>query len=256
VKGRATRAAANLATLGNALLGVGAILYTLAGNKLWGMLLVVIGMGFDGLDGILSRRSGLPSGTSGRVFDSVADAVTFALAPAVFLAVSPEHRELWAAVSPLPIVAAVVFATFALVRLGYFTARGHVHPHFVGASTPQTAFAVILLLLFADTPGYLGANPVVVLGGAIALSPLMVLPVRYPKIRRGAKLRRTMTLTSIALAVALVPAQFRPPVGSPLYWLSLSAAVASAIGLAVYYSYGPRSVEPDEEGTEWVAAHA
>ena len=64
------RVGANLATLANGLLGVGAIAYTLAGNKLWAMLLVAIAIGFDGLDGLLSRRSPRPSGRFGLVATS------------------------------------------------------------------------------------------------------------------------------------------------------------------------------------------
>ena len=90
------RVGANLATLANGLLGVGAVLYTLAGNKVWALLLIAMAIGFDGLDGILSRRSLRPPSRFGRVADSVADATTFGLAPAVLLAVHTSNGATWA----------------------------------------------------------------------------------------------------------------------------------------------------------------
>ena len=89
------RVAANLATLANALLGVGAILYVLGGNKLWAMLLIACALGFDGLDGMFSRRSPNPAGLFGRVADSIADGITFGLAPAFLIAVHTSNVGTW-----------------------------------------------------------------------------------------------------------------------------------------------------------------
>lgn len=237
----AARVGANLATLANAVLGIGAVLYTLAGNKLWGMLLIGCGIGFDGLDGLLSRRAGGTPSASGRVIDSVADAVTFGLAPGALLAVHTEHASLWA---PWSLEAALVgglVAALALARLVYFTWRGWRQLHFVGASTPQNALAVILLVLFLDEPAFLGTSPAILLVAASLLALLMIVPVSYPKLRRGTSLRWVMAGTAVALGIALVPFQFRPTAGSPFYLLGEIAASAAAVGLAVYYVAGPRA---------------
>ncbi|NNN16757.1 MAG: hypothetical protein HKL79_00090, partial [Thermoplasmata archaeon] len=74
------RAAANAATLGNLLLGIGAIAYVVLGNPVFAMLLIALGVAFDGMDGLLARRSLTLGGRFGRIADSVADAVTFGLA--------------------------------------------------------------------------------------------------------------------------------------------------------------------------------
>jgi archaetidylserine synthase len=233
------RVGANLATLANALLGLGAILYTLAGNKLWAMLLIGCGIGFDGLDGILSRRAGGPPSSTGRVLDSVADAITFGVAPGALLAVHTEHASLWAPWSSYALIVGGLVVALAVGRLVYFTWRGWQHPHFVGASTPQNALAVVVLVLFFDWPAFLGTNPPALLLIAALLALLMVLPVRYPKLRRGVPLRWTMIGTAVALAVCLVPLQFRPAMATPLYLLAEAAAVAAAVGLAGYYVLGP-----------------
>ncbi len=237
-----TRLAANLATLANALLGLGAVVYVVAGNKLWAMLLVACGIGFDGLDGILSRRAGGGSSSLGRVLDSVADGITFGLAPAVLLVVHTDHAALWGVWQPGAWIAGGTVAALAWTRLVYFTWRGWSRPTFVGASTPQNALALILLLLFFDLPAFLGTNPLAVVAGAVFLSLLMVLPIRYPKLRRGSAMRPVMAATAAALALSIVPAQFHPSLDGSLGRLSELAAVAAAVGMGIFYLLGPWTV--------------
>ncbi|HEV2166997.1 MAG TPA: CDP-alcohol phosphatidyltransferase family protein [Thermoplasmata archaeon] len=233
---------ANLATLANGAVGVGAVLYALAGNELWAMLLIVSGIGFDGLDGWLHRRSGLPGGRFGRVADSVADAVTFGLAPATLLLYHPYHASLWAPFGALSLLAAVLVATLAIARLVWFTLRAFHHPNFVGAPTPQNALGIVALLLFFDVPAFLGTHPPVVLGVAMALALTMVLPIRFPKMRRGAPLRLPMTVTGVALVAALLPLQFGPSPGSWPYETAFAASAVAAVGIAAYYLVGPWTV--------------
>lgn len=250
----AARVGANLATLANALLGTGAILYTLAGNKLWAMLLIGCGVGFDGLDGILSRRAGGPPSATGRVLDSIADAITFGLAPGFLIAVHTEHASLWSPWYPYPVLVGALIIGLAWARLVYFTWRAWQQPNFVGASTPQNALAVVLLVLFFDAPAFLGTNPLVVLVAATLLGLLMVSPIPYPKLRRGMPLRWVMIGTAAALGVSLVPLEFRPATSSLFYLVGEVAAAVALVGLAVYYLFGPRAARvappPADAGVE------
>jgi phosphatidylserine synthase len=236
------RVGANLATLGNGLLGVGAILYTLAGNKPWAMLLILMAIGLDGLDGLLSRRSRVAAGTFGRVADSVADAVTFGAAPAVLIAVHPEDVAAWQPYATVALLLAVVYFAAALARLTYFTARAHALPYFRGVPTPESALALMVAVLFHDTPAFQSVQPVGLLIGVAVLAVMMLVPVPYPKIRRGAPLRLPMAATAACAALALVPIQFRPAPGSPLYLLSDLAAFGMLVGVAAYYLAGPFTV--------------
>ena len=236
------RVGANLATLANGLLGVGAILYTLAGNKAWAMLLIACAVGFDGLDGLLSRRSPAPPSVVGRVADSVADAVTFGLAPATLIAVHTADTATWAPYASLALVLGGAYLAAALARLTYFTLRAYERKDFLGVPTPQSALAVIVAVLFHDTPAFQSVQPIGVLVGAAALAALMVAPIPYPKIRRGSILRWPMALTAVAAGVVLVPIQFRPAVGSPLYELAYGAGIVMLVGVAVYYVVGPFTV--------------
>jgi phosphatidylserine synthase len=236
------RVFANLATLANAMLGIGAILYILAGNKLWAMLLIASAIGFDGLDGLFSRRSAYPGSAFGRIADSVADAITFGAAPAFLIAVHTTNVSTWAPYATLAVVLAAAYLAAAVARLIYFTARAYQRSDFLGVPTPQSALAVIVAILFHDTPAFQTVQPVGLLVGVVALALLMVLPIPYPKIRRGSILRWPMVATAVAAAVALTILQFQPVVGTFVYDLALAASYVFLIGVAIYYVGGPFTV--------------
>ena len=236
------RVFANLATLSNAVLGVGAILYILAGNKLWAMLLIACAIGFDGWDGVLSRRSSVPAGRFGRVADSVADAISFGLAPAFLIAIHTSDASTWQPWEPLAIALAVAYFVAAVARLTYFTARAYQRANFLGIPTPQSALALIVALLFHDAPAFQSVQPFGVLVGVAVLAVMMVVPVPYPKLRRGSPLRWPMAATAVAAALALVPLQFHLTTGSALYNFAYAWSVVFLIGVASYYLLGPFTV--------------
>jgi phosphatidylserine synthase len=237
------RVAANLATLANALLGVGAVLYVLAGNPLWAMFLIAAAIGFDGLDGLLSRRSPLPPSPFGRYADSVADGVTFGVAPAFLIAVHTANASIWAPWWPLTLALAAAYFAAAIGRLVYFTARGFSRGYFLGVPTPQAALALIVALLFHDTPAFQTVQPIAVLIGGSIIAVMMVVPVPYPKIRAGSVLRAPMAVTGVAAAIALLLLQFHPATGSPGYLLALGASYSMLLGVAAYYLAGPFTVD-------------
>jgi CDP-diacylglycerol--serine O-phosphatidyltransferase len=241
---RGGRLPANLATLANGLVGVGAILYILAGNKLWAMLLITSGVGFDGLDGFLARKAGLGPSRFGRIADSIADATTFGLAPGALLIMHTDHAGLW---QPLTVEAWAVgglFAALSIARLVYFTLRGYQNPDFLGAPTPQSALALVVLTMFLDVPGFAGLHPTVLLALAAVVAVLMVVPIPFPKIRRGHPIRLPLAVGGAALVVALLPIQFRVGAGTPFYLLAEVAAAVALAGVAIYYLAGPFTVRP------------
>jgi phosphatidylserine synthase len=242
------RVFANLATLANGLLGVGAILYVLGGNKLWAMLLIASAIGFDGLDGIFSRRSRTPSGSFGRVADSVADGITFGLAPAFLVAIHTADSSFWQPWESFAVVLAGAYLVAAVARLVYFTVRAYERSDFLGVPTPQSALAVIVAVLFLDTPAFWGPQPLGLFIGVAAIAVLMVAPIPYPKIRRGHPLRVPMTATAVVATLALLPLQFRPAMGGALYDVALTAAYAFLVGVVTYYLLGPLTVRTTVKG--------
>jgi len=246
------RAAANVATLGNLLLGIGAIAYIVLANPYFAMLLIALGVAFDGMDGLLARRSHTPGGWFGRIADSVADAVTFGIAPAFLVGWHAGQGSPWATIGLATFALAAAVAILAVARLCYFTVRGFQHHDFVGVPTPQTALAIVLFSLWWYLPGFLGVAPLPFLIAVGLVSLAMVLPVMYPKIRRGSTLRPAMAFTAIVAALALVPIQFRPDGGTPLYLFASAMSYAMAAGLFLYYFLGPftvkRSIGPSSKG--------
>lgn len=238
------RMGANAATLANGLLGVGAIAYVVLGNPLFATLLIAIGVGFDGLDGMLSRRA--PGGGAfGRVADSIADAITFGLAPAVLIG---DHQLQGGPWTPLAFWAALVgavYLTLAISRLVYFTMHGYQRSHFLGVPTPQSALAVAWLSAAFFAPAFFGVQPAPFLGLSFVVALLMVVPLPFPKLRAGSVWRTPSAITATAAALMLVPLQFRPDPGSFLYSLSFAAGAVMAVGLLAYYLLGP--------WTEWRA---
>jgi CDP-diacylglycerol--serine O-phosphatidyltransferase len=234
---------ANLATLANALLGVVAILYILAGNKLWAMLLIASAIGFDGLDGIFSRRSHAPGTAFGRTADSIADAITFGVAPAFLIAVHTSDPAVWQPVETFALVVAAAYLTAAIARLVYFTARAYQRSDFLGVPTPQSALAVVVAILFHDTPAFQSAQPIGLFVGVAALAVLMVLPIPYPKIRRGSPLRWPMVATAVAAGLSLLLLQFHPALGTVPYDVALVASYVLLVGVASYYLLGPFTVK-------------
>lgn len=233
------RIGANASTTANALLGVGAIAYIVLGNPLFATLLIAIGIGFDGLDGILSRRSSQPGGPFGRIADSIADAITFGIAPALLIG---DHHLQGAPWSSYTLEAALVgglYLALAIARLVYFTARGYRREHFLGVPTPQSALVIAWLSAAFFAPAFLGVQPGWFLALAAVVALLMVVPVRFPKVRAGSPWRIPSAVTAIAAALMLVPLQFKPGAGTPLETLAIASGGVMAAGLLAYYVVGP-----------------
>lgn len=241
------RVAANLATLANGLCGVGAIAYAWRGNPLFALFLILAGIGWDGLDGAFSRRSRVPGTVFGRVADSVADAITFALAPGVLVAVHTFDAASWSAYQIVALVVGAEVAILALARLVRYTAVGHRDTAFSGVPTPQNALLLLFLAPLVDMPAYLGAQPIIFLAVIGLAAPLMVLPIPYPKVRRGSAIRPLTAAIALVASLALVEENLVAPLGLGLTGNELGFGL-SALGLALlgaYYVTGPMTVGQD-----------
>jgi phosphatidylserine synthase len=241
-KGTLWRLWANLATTGNGLCGVGSIAYTLLGNKLFGLFLILAGMAFDGLDGYFSRHSAIPGGVWGRVADSVADGITFCLAPAAAVAFDNYPRGLWGPWDGLALAVAGSLAAVGLYRLTVFTARGWKRGFFLGASTPQNALVLLVLVPLFQYPGYVMPLPPALLLGVLVFVPVMVLPVPYPKVRRGSPFRGLTGVLSGLVALGIILSNFHPSLGSVPYWVAYAATLTALLLLVVLYVGGPFAV--------------
>lgn len=171
---------ADVLTLGNALCGVAAIL--VAGGAVglttvtplqryqMAAMLLLFGTLLDVLDGAAARRWG---GTLlGGPLDSLADAISFGIAPVVavhaYVSSGPTTAE-----RGVLIVAGLAYVAAALVRLASFMAEQHDDRTFVGLPTTSACIAAVYL-------GFLSPPPLLAAAGLVVLALLMVSPLAYP----------------------------------------------------------------------------
>lgn len=154
----------NLVTLGNLACGVGAMLLAFSAvltddpqRFYHGALWLVLATFLDAVDGKLARITGTAS-PLGAQLDSLADAVTFGVAPAVLASAMVQQLgpEYGVHMHPrLLIIAPIVFSCCAVLRLARFNVDHESedlrtdHAKFIGLPTPgAAALPVAFVLLF------------------------------------------------------------------------------------------------------------
>ncbi|MDQ7007035.1 MAG: CDP-diacylglycerol--serine O-phosphatidyltransferase [Acidobacteriota bacterium] len=204
-------------TLGNVLAGYLAILLASQGRLLTAAILIFAAAVLDGLDGRVARLTGTTS-DFGEELDSLADAVSFAVAPSIIafhFALADLGRVGWGA--------CFLYAACGVIRLARFNAAAGEHKDFIGVPSPTAAAAVACPALFTGgetlasflVPGYLLL--VVVIG------LLMISPVRYfsPKnLRFGPRPYRALALWAAILAGLIMRYEWVVPGLILLYLLS------------------------------------
>jgi CDP-diacylglycerol--serine O-phosphatidyltransferase len=194
----------SLMTLGNLFCGYACVIYAMRGEFAIAAPFVGIAMVLDTLDGRIARMTGTTS-EFGLQFDSLADIISFGIAPAI-LTFSWGLTSLgnwgWAA--------GFVYVTSAAMRLARFNIQaGSVDKrYFVGMPSPAAA-TVPASTIFAYPAGFqepVGAIPVL----ALVLVPafLMVSTVRFRSFKTfDLQARRSYTvLLALALLIAFVSA--------------------------------------------------
>jgi CDP-diacylglycerol--serine O-phosphatidyltransferase len=161
-------------TLSSLTLGLVAIFLSMGGEPRWAAALLVGGVVFDGLDGLLARRFGVVS-PFGAQMDSLADMCSFGIAAPVVVFTSVNGS------APVPLVAGAcaLLACCAAIRLARFNVSPKDGRFFCGVPTTMAAAVLGLATLIGlRLPG-----PVAV--AAIAMLALtMVSSFPYAKLAR------------------------------------------------------------------------
>jgi CDP-diacylglycerol--serine O-phosphatidyltransferase len=163
--------------------------------------LVILGMVFDCLDGLLARMTRSTTDFGGQL-DSLADIVSFGVAPATlmvaFMTSQLAIEDIY--VSPVSVhvlgrfawASAAVYVAFTAVRLARYNvehARADFdHRTFRGLPSPGAAAVMVSLVLFQDQEVGMSLRPFMVYGlPAIALVTafLMVSPIPYKRFHRA-----------------------------------------------------------------------
>src|SRR4051812_41723132 len=231
---RALATLPSLFTLANMMLGFAAILVSIRGDFRLAAVLIGLSIVFDITDGAVARLVGAVT-PFGLQFDSLADLVSFGLAPAVVaFTLFPQGRD---AFDPLGWIACFLWVACAAIRLARFNTT--IDPtadkrYFIGMPSPGAA-GVVLASVFAFGDQMQGRDRLWVLLVLVVPALLMVSRVRFrsfrslvsPKSRRPYGLIATAVLlvagfatvpviTGVVLAYSYLLAPVLVPVLSPL----------------------------------------
>jgi len=183
----------------------------LEGSFYGAAIAVLVAILFDGLDGWIARRLHATSDFGGKL-DSLADIVSFGVAPAVIL-YNVGLKEL----GILGWLVVILFLIAGVVRLALFK-PGLATGYFVGLPiTAAGGAAASLVISRVDFPAW-GLAIVV-----IPLAALMVSRIHYPDMKRlnvrDIKLWKVLLVIGIAIAVTLVDLRYLIFLPSAIYIL-------------------------------------
>ncbi len=211
-------------TIGNLFFGTYAIVAALRGDFAWSAWFLVFAATLDLLDGRVARftRTGSDFGAE---LDSLTDAVSFGVAPALVMILLHFQESDWGWLAAFAYVAAVV------IRLARFNVEqgGEARRHFHGLPTPAAGLILVTQYPFSRTPFFqqnLATLPwpeimVIVL---VLISILMLSHVPYAKMpaidlksRRGV-LRTSLLAGCLGLAIAFPAYWFFPAFAGYALW--------------------------------------
>ncbi len=167
------------------------------------------------MDGIVARAWG--STGLGEALDAINDALTFSVAPAVFLIGT------YASTGGLGLRVLLYLAAVALVVAGMLRLARHQNggngDAFVGLPTPWSAAGLVAVLLLEPTAW-------VALAATAGFAALNLSRIPYPKTRGGGRRLATLVLAALTVAV-IVGIVFSDALRGAAFW----AAAVVALGL-------------------------
>ena len=192
----------SLFTLANLFCGWSCIVYAMQGDLATAAPFIGVAMVLDMLDGRIARMTGTTS-EFGVQLDSLADVISFGMAPAVLAyawGLAPLGRLGWAA--------GFLFVTGAALRLARFNIQKNTDKrYFVGLASPAAA-AIVASTVFYYPDG-LHSRPQALLGVVLVIVPalLMVSTLRFRSFKTidlGARRRYQILIALAAILAAIV----------------------------------------------------
>lgn len=157
-------------TICNFMCGMLAVIVAIDDKMSMAVGFIFLGGLFDLFDGRVARKLNVMS-SFGKELDSLADVVTFGVAPAMIAyEVSLQY------LNGFGLVAVLVYAVCGLVRLARFNVKQSTLTIFVGMPIPAAA---IILMIFTFT-----ATPIFLILATFLLAALMVSQVRFPNFKK------------------------------------------------------------------------
>ncbi len=211
----------NLFTASSIFVGVISIVEASKGHFVLASWLILLALIFDGLDGRIARMTNTTS-QFGVEFDSLADIISFGIAPAMLMYFFVGHNF-----GRFGILVSALYVIFGAIRLARFNiSTAKTDPNvFIGLPIPTAAiFVSMWILLFHKYT--LENYSIILLFLALGVSILMVSNFRYPSFKK-VKLNKPMVFKTMIIAVILA---------SLLYLFSAEGFALIILG---YVLYGP-----------------
>ncbi len=198
-------------------------------------LLIVYAMFFDTIDGRVARLTKTQSAI-GVQLDSLADVISFGVAPAVLV-----YRWSLAALGDLGMFVAFVYiagGTIRLARFNVLTTGDHGAPktpgkYIAGLPIPAAAGILVSLVVANTVTGRLPGSPAVITGVVLAMAFFMVSTIRFRSFKDLKLNWRTGAFIAVAIgSTAYVAMRYHPSVA--LVWL-LTSYILIGIIEAVFH---------------------
>ncbi len=196
----------NMFTAASIFVGIFSMVSTINGDFVFASWLIFLSLLFDTLDGRVARLTNTCS-RFGVEFDSLADIVSFGVAPAllIYMYIGNDYGR-------LGVVVSAMFVVLGAIRLARFNVTSsQIEPSvFIGVPIPTAAvFISILVLLFEDYTSLHDYKFIILMGTAV-ISLLMVSNIRYPSFKKVDfktihYMRLFVTILSIASLVVIYP---------------------------------------------------
>jgi len=190
----------SLFTVGNMFCGFFSMVETLRGNLETAAVLIIVATFADLLDGRIARMTNTVT-AFGKEYDSLADVVSFGIAPALLIF----QWGLWQK-PRLGLAVAFLFLVAGSIRLARFNIQPSQETEFSGLPIPGGANALALLVLVSPEPVVHSAFLPVVVVFVLGVATLMVSTLPYPSFKRIDLKKRqpTTALFFIALFFSLL----------------------------------------------------
>jgi CDP-diacylglycerol---serine O-phosphatidyltransferase len=234
--GRSIFVLPSLFTVGNIFCGYYAILATMNRNYNQASYAIGIAILLDMLDGRIARLTN-SSTAFGLQLDSLADVISFGIAPSVLALVwglsAVDQRLAW--------TAAFAFTICGAMRLARFNVQAGNLKHFVGLPIPAGGGAIAGIVHFLGAPisTPLGSN--LMAAGVFSLALLMVSTIRYNSLKNLTLGKKShLTILIIALFVVLIVFFSKPTL------LAMALAYCFSGPIARIYAFLRRRKHSDE----------
>ena len=232
-------------TISNLLFGILAIILAISEDlREYSVLLIILSMLLDGVDGRIARRFNAQS-DFGKELDSLSDVISFGLAPAIIVYMTIADELNIALNAPFLAVCLIVavFPICGVLRLARFNILTTPSlPYFDGL--PITAAGTILACLSS-----LLQSQYILLPSLLVLSYLMISHVKYPSFKKKI-VPKTVYLSAILFLLFFLYRKFTT---DPLH----AVVVVVTLPLVFYVLYGfkmtfdyRRNIDEDEHGVE------